>query len=61
MQVATAGEERQRFHDVAGIIYYLRVVPWAVPEYTLTGAPDGCASSTRPRTRGRSPSASAGS
>jgi SAM-dependent methyltransferase len=33
--VATAGEQRQRFHDVAAIIYYLRVVPWAVPEYSF--------------------------
>jgi SAM-dependent methyltransferase len=33
--VALAGEERQRFHDVAGIIYYLRVICWAVPEYSL--------------------------
>jgi hypothetical protein len=43
VQVATAGEERQRFHDVAGIIYYLRVIPWAVPEYTL----DRCAARLR--------------
>ena len=33
--VATAGEERQRFHDVAGIIYYLRVISWAIPEYSF--------------------------
>jgi SAM-dependent methyltransferase len=43
VQVAAAGEERQRFHDIAGIIYYLRVVPWAVPEYTL----DRCAGRLR--------------
>jgi SAM-dependent methyltransferase len=43
VQVAMAGEERQRFRDVAGIIYYLRVIPWAVPEYTL----DRCASRLR--------------
>jgi hypothetical protein len=41
--VATAGEERQRFHDVAGIIYYLRVISWAVPEYSL----DECAGRLR--------------
>jgi SAM-dependent methyltransferase len=35
VMVATAGEERQRFRDVAGIIYYLRVVSWAVPEYSF--------------------------
>jgi SAM-dependent methyltransferase len=43
VQVATAGEQGQRFDDVAGIIYYLRVVPWAVPEYTL----DRCAGRLR--------------
>lgn len=30
--VARAGEERQHFRDMAGIIYYLRVISWAVPE-----------------------------
>jgi SAM-dependent methyltransferase len=29
------GDEVYRYHDVAGIIYYLRVVSWAVPEYRL--------------------------
>ena len=32
---AVAGEERELFHDVAGVIYYLRVVSWAVPEYSF--------------------------
>lgn len=32
---AMAGEEVQRFSDVAAIIYYLRLVSWAVPEFTL--------------------------
>lgn len=32
---AVAGEELQRFGDVAAIIYYLRLVSWAVPEFTL--------------------------
>jgi len=41
--VATAGEQRQRYHDVAAIIYYLRVVSWAVPGYTL----DRCANRLR--------------
>jgi hypothetical protein len=29
------GEERTRFHDVAGVIYFLRVVSWAIPEFSL--------------------------
>jgi SAM-dependent methyltransferase len=32
---AVVGDEVYRYHDVAGIIYYLRVVSWAVPEYRL--------------------------
>lgn len=32
---AITGDEVYRYHDVAGIIYYLRVVSWAVPEYRL--------------------------
>jgi len=35
VSVATAGEERQHFRDVAGIIYYLRVISWAIPEYSF--------------------------
>jgi len=35
VQTAAAGEERERFHDVAGVIYYLRAVSWAVPEYSF--------------------------
>jgi hypothetical protein len=37
VQIAQAAEERQYFHDVAGVIYYLRVIPWAVPEYSFEG------------------------
>lgn len=40
LDAAMAGEERQYFHDVAAIIYYLRTVSWAIPEFTL-GAFDG--------------------
>lgn len=29
------GEERIEFHDIAGIVYYLRVVSWAIPGYSL--------------------------
>jgi SAM-dependent methyltransferase len=32
---AVAGEEQERFADVAAIIYYLRLVSWAVPEFTV--------------------------
>lgn len=29
------GEERHHFHDVAAVVYYLRLVSWAVPEFSL--------------------------
>ena len=32
---AVAGEQLDRFADVAAIIYYLRLVSWAVPEFTV--------------------------
>ncbi|HSR86999.1 MAG TPA: class I SAM-dependent methyltransferase [Streptosporangiaceae bacterium] len=32
---AVRGEERHEFHDVGAIVYYLRVVNWAVPQYTF--------------------------
>jgi SAM-dependent methyltransferase len=32
---AVAGEERHHLTDVAAVIYYLRVVSWAIPEYSL--------------------------
>lgn len=35
VQAAVRGEERQEFHDVGAVVYYLRVVPWAVPGYSL--------------------------
>lgn len=35
VEVATAGAELQRFNDVAAIIYFLRLVSWAVPEFTV--------------------------
>jgi SAM-dependent methyltransferase len=35
VQRAVAGEERELFQDVAGIIYYLRAASWAVPEYSF--------------------------
>jgi SAM-dependent methyltransferase len=30
-----SGSERVRFDDIAGIVYYLRVVNWAIPGYRL--------------------------
>jgi SAM-dependent methyltransferase len=35
VEQALRGEERNHFHDVAALIYYLRVVAWAIPEYSL--------------------------
>jgi len=35
VQAAVRGEERYEFHDVGAVAYYLRVVGWAVPEYSL--------------------------
>jgi SAM-dependent methyltransferase len=40
---AVRGEERHEFHDVAAVVYYLRVVSWAIPQYSL----DGCAARLR--------------
>lgn len=31
---AMTGEERHLFRDIAGIIYYLRTVSWAIPEFS---------------------------
>jgi hypothetical protein len=38
VQAAIRGEEVERFHDVAAVLYYLRAVPWAVPDLD----PDAC-------------------
>jgi SAM-dependent methyltransferase len=35
-----AGEERHHFRDVAGVLYYLRLVPWAVPRFSLVAFRD---------------------
>jgi SAM-dependent methyltransferase len=32
---AARGEQRHEFHDVAAVVYYLRVVSWAIPQYRL--------------------------
>jgi SAM-dependent methyltransferase len=34
------GEEEQRFHDIAAVIYYLRIVGRAIPEYSFDGYRD---------------------
>jgi SAM-dependent methyltransferase len=40
---AARGEQRNEFHDVAAVVYYLRVVSWAIPQYRL----DECAATLR--------------
>jgi SAM-dependent methyltransferase len=35
VQAAVRGEERHELRDVGALVYYLRVVSWAVPEYSL--------------------------
>jgi SAM-dependent methyltransferase len=35
VQAAVRGEERYEFRDVGAIVYYLRVISWAIPEYSL--------------------------
>ncbi len=35
VQEAVSGAERIQFNDIAGIVYYLRVVSWAIPGYDL--------------------------
>ncbi len=38
VHAALRGEECHDLHDVGAVVYYLRVVSWAIPEFTL----DGC-------------------
>jgi SAM-dependent methyltransferase len=35
VQAAVRGEEQHEFRDVGALVYYLRVVSWAIPEYSL--------------------------
>jgi len=35
VQAAVRGEERHELRDVGALVYYLRVVGWAIPEYSL--------------------------
>lgn len=43
VETAVRGEERLEFHDIAAVVYYLRVVSWAIPHYSL----DACAATLR--------------
>jgi SAM-dependent methyltransferase len=35
VQTAVRGEECHELHDIGAVVYYLRVVSWAIPQYTL--------------------------
>lgn len=35
VQAAVRGEECHDFHDVGAVVYYLRAVSWAIPQFTL--------------------------
>jgi SAM-dependent methyltransferase len=35
IEETAAGAERIRFNDITGIVYYLRIVSWAIPGYSL--------------------------
>jgi SAM-dependent methyltransferase len=37
VQASVRGAERHELRDVGAVVYYLRVVGWAIPEYTLEG------------------------
>jgi hypothetical protein len=43
VRAAVRGEERQEFRDIGALIYYLRMVPWAVPGYSFAA----CAAALR--------------
>ena len=43
VQAAARGEQRHELGDIAAVVYYLRVVSWAVPEFTL----EACAPALR--------------
>ena len=43
VETAVHGEERHMFHDVGAVVYYLRIVSWAIPEFSL----DACAAQLR--------------
>jgi hypothetical protein len=35
VQAAARGAERHELRDIGGLVYFLRVVGWAIPEYSL--------------------------
>ena len=43
VETAISGEERHEFRDVSAIVYYLRSVSWAIPEFSI----DACAPQLR--------------
>ena len=43
VETAVCGEQRYEFHDIAAVVYYLRVVSWAIPGFSL----DACTASLR--------------
>jgi len=43
VETAVHGEERHDFRDVGAVVYYLRAVSWAIPEFSL----DACAGQLR--------------
>jgi hypothetical protein len=43
IHLAVRGEERHQLNDVAAVIYYLRLVSWAIPEFSL----DSCVARLR--------------
>jgi SAM-dependent methyltransferase len=43
VQAAVRGEERYEFRDVGAVAYYLRVISWGIPEYSL----DRCGAALR--------------
>lgn len=43
VETAVCGEQCHEFHDIAAVVYYLRIVSWAIPNFTL----DACAARLR--------------
>jgi SAM-dependent methyltransferase len=35
VRTATASDEVRYFHDIAAVVYYLKVIAWAIPGYSL--------------------------
>lgn len=43
IRTAVCGEQCHEFHDIAAVLYYLRIVGWAIPDFSL----DACAARLR--------------